>query len=415
MGWIETRNRADRDGKVHTLYRARHRVKGRVKSSEDFDKKGDAADWLKTIEGDKVKGAYRDPKLGRQTVEAWAEGWYKSTVDHRPSTRARNRSIIDAHVVPHWGTWKLSEVEQLDVQAWVGELTAAGLAPSSVRRVYATFSKLMRSAVTAGRISSSPCVEVRIPRSETEEMRFVTRPEIAKLAGATDQRFRALILLAGYCGPRFGELAGLRWGRIDFLRRTMLIVENVVDVGGHLVAGQPKTRNGRRTVTIPEPVFAELLDHLERNGPKRLAGESQDDYRQRIAGARVFTAPDGGDLSLNNWRRRFFATAVEGSGVGPLRVHDLRHTAVALWIDEGANILEVCRRAGHGSSTFTLDRYGHLFQDKDEALASRLAASYVAPAEVPAAVIEQLSATGRNTKRAPRRAPGEIAAVGRTA
>jgi hypothetical protein len=45
----------------------------------------------------------------------------------------------------------------------------------------------------------------------------------------------------------------------------------------------------------------------------------------------------------------------------PLRPHDLRHTAVAFWIATGANPLEVSRRAGHSSTSLTLDRYGHLF------------------------------------------------------
>ena len=43
--------------------------------------------------------------------------------------------------------------------------------------------------------------------------------------------------------------------------------------------------------------------------------------------------------------------------------------AVALWIRAGENVLEVKRRAGHTRSTFTLDRYGHLFPDADDGLA----------------------------------------------
>jgi len=45
----------------------------------------------------------------------------------------------------------------------------------------------------------------------------------------------------------------------------------------------------------------------------------------------VFTAPDGGPVRLASWRSRFFKRAVEAADVAPLRVHDLRHTAVSLW------------------------------------------------------------------------------------
>ena len=44
-----------------------------------------------------------------------------------------------------------------------------------------------------------------------------------------------------------------------------------------------------------------------------------------------------------------------------LRIHDLRHTAVALWIAAGASPKEVAARAGHTSVSFVLDRYGHYF------------------------------------------------------
>jgi integrase len=56
---------------------------------------------------------------------------------------------------------------------------------------------------------------------------------------------------------------------------------------------------------------------------------------------------------------------------GP-RIHDLRHTAVALWIAAGASPKEVAQRAGHTSVSFVLDRYGHLFPEADTALRARL-------------------------------------------
>ena len=70
-------------------------------------------------------------------------------------------------------------------------------------------------------------------------------------------------------------------------------------------------------------------------------------------------------------------------GLG-LRIHDLRHMAVALWIAAGAGPKEVATRAGHTSVSFTLDRYGHLYPEADTALRDRLDALYVAgrPAEL---------------------------------
>jgi integrase len=86
------------------------------------------------------------------------------------------------------------------------------------------------------------------------------------------------------------------------------------------------------------------------------------------ADAYVFTAEKGGVLRTSNFRIKVWLPAVRAAGLAPLRPHDLRHTAVALWIAAGANPKEVSVRAGHTSVSFTLDRYGHLFPGHDTEL-----------------------------------------------
>jgi hypothetical protein len=71
-------------------------------------------------------------------------------------------------------------------------------------------------------------------------------------------------------------------------------------------------------------------------------------------------------VQLNVWRRRFWAPAVRAPGLAHLRPHDLRHTAVALWITAGANPKEAPTRTGRTSVSFTLDRYGHLFLSSEQ-------------------------------------------------
>jgi hypothetical protein len=94
------------------------------------------------------------------------------------------------------------------------------------------------------------------------------------------------------------------------------------------------------------------------------------------------------------------------AGLDGLRIHDLRHTAVALWIAAGANPKEVAAQAGHTSVSFTLDRYGHLYPDSYATLRDRLDALHSSAQERDAEVIE-LSSTlmrpqqGPNVKGAP--------------
>jgi integrase len=104
-------------------------------------------------------------------------------------------------------------------------------------------------------------------------------------------------------------------------------------------------------------VVEALAEHLARPG-------SADDL--------VFVGPQGGTLRLATFRHRIWQPATRAAGLEGLRIHDLRHTAVALWIAAGANPKEIAARAGRTSVNFTLDRYGHLYPDADQALRDRL-------------------------------------------
>jgi len=55
-----------------------------------------------------------------------------------------------------------------------------------------------------------------------------------------------------------------------------------------------------------------------------------------------------------------------------LRVHDLRHTAVAILISQGVHPEAIKRFLGHSSIMVTMDIYGHLFPSDQEALADAL-------------------------------------------
>jgi integrase len=72
------------------------------------------------------------------------------------------------------------------------------------------------------------------------------------LAAATDERYRALVLLAVFGSLRWGELAALRRSDIDFQARTVRVSRQLSEQrGGGFAFGPPKSDAGRRTVAIP--------------------------------------------------------------------------------------------------------------------------------------------------------------------
>ncbi len=319
-----------------------------------FAFKADANVYLSSVETEVRRGLWIDPLGATVLFSDWAEQWRATTVDLRPSNRVRDLGYLQRYLLPQFGSMALGDIRYMTVRTWISELSTNGLAPSTVTKAGQLMSKIMRSAVQAGLVTSSPCEGVKMPRIKRIEMRFLTTSEVDRLAEAMDPRYRAVVLLAAYGGLRAGELFGLRAKRVDVLRRQVAIAETVVDVEGHLHFGPPKTRAGHRTVPLPRVASEPLGQHLT------TFARTPEDL--------VFTAPEGGPVSLNVWRRRFWVPATKAAGLGHLRPHDLRHTAVALWIAAGAHPKEVAVRAGHTSVSFTLDRYGHLFPGSEEVL-----------------------------------------------
>jgi integrase len=213
--------------------------------------------------------------------------------------------------------------------------------------------------VDAGLIAQSPCRRIALPRVEREERRFLTPTEIGALAEAIDPRYRAMVIFDAYCGLRLGELAGIRRSRVDLLHGQVRVTEIAVEVKGELLFGPPKTRAGYRKVPLPRFVADEMAAHL-------------DTYGDPDPEALVFVGADGGALRANGWRARHWRPAIKAAGLEPLRPHDLRHTAVSLWVAAGASPKQIAGWAGHTSVSVVLDRYGHLFPGHEGAVLDRL-------------------------------------------
>jgi len=227
----------------------------------------DAQRFLTEVENSKLRGTWTDPALGRVLFREWLAEWWSTTTNLRPSTRARDEMLLRRYALPRFGNQPLAAIRQREVRAWVADLAATDLAPSTVRKTYHLLGKVLAAAVDAGMIAQSPCQRVPLPKIEREEMRFLTPPEIARLADAIRPSYRALVLVGAYGGLRIGELAGLRRSRVDLLRGTVEVAEIVTEVGGRLRVGPPKTRASRRTVGLPRAVVEELAAHLATPAP----------------------------------------------------------------------------------------------------------------------------------------------------
>lgn len=353
-------------------YKARYRDHMGRSRSRTFALKKAASDFLKTVEADVLRGSYVDPRLGRIRFSEWSTHWLETKVNLRQGTRARYDRILKRSLVPAFGTMRLATIGPLDVRKWLA--ASAKHEPSSaVRRNYVVLRMVMKAAVDNELIVKTPCV-AELPRATHAEMRFLTVAEVDELAGAIREHFKVLVYVLAYCGLRWGEAVGLKRKYIDTSRRTIRVEEQLTEVDNEFLFDQPlKTPAARRTVRIPAFLATLLEDHFA----------YVEAVRQKLGlpplgrNDLVFTNTRGLPLHRSSFRLNHWLPAIKRAGLQRLRVHDLRHTAVAFAINlSDAHPKAVQVRFGHSSIQVTYDRYGHLFPQMDEAIADDLDAAY---------------------------------------
>jgi integrase len=276
----------------------------------------------------------------------------------RPRTVELYQYLIDDHLVPTFGSQPLVAIKSDEVVAWFQTLRTKrpGVAP----KAYRLFAQLMRSAVEDGELKASPVAIKGAAHEPVGELTIPTRAEAMALAEAVPESYKTMVLLAAWCGLRFGELAALRREDIDLAANTVRVSETVTELlgeGAPMTTGAPKTEAGRRTVAVPPNIMPAITSHLEAvTDPTAL----------------LFPAPHGGYLSRVHFRQRVWLPALAATGLS-FRFHDLRHCALTLAAEAGATIAELMARGGH-STPATAMRYQHASAERDQALAERMAA-----------------------------------------
>lgn len=344
-----------RDGKVS--WRVRYRDPQGKQRNKSFPRKVEASAFAATVETSKLTSNYINPNAGKITVKDLTTLWLDTKVALKPSTRERYAGILRSHVLPRWGTVKLSDVAHSDVQAWVATLTQQ-MEPATVRKTFRVLSLVLAYAVKSERLARNPAAGVELPAIPDPDPVFLTHEQVHQLAAACGP-YRLLVLFLAYTGLRWGEMAALRVGRLDLMRRRVYVKESVTLVNGKQVWGSPKTHEDRQ-VPIPRFLVDQLATHV--------AGKAQDDLV--FSGGRK-----GGALRSLVVRRAALDNAAAELGLTGFHPHAFRHTAASLAIAAGADIKVVQQMLGHKSATMTLDLYGHLLPDRLDEVADRLDAA----------------------------------------
>jgi integrase len=159
------------------------------------------------------------------------------------------------------------------------------------------------------------------------------------------------VLLRGF---RRGEICGLADADVDTARAAVTVNVALVQVGGKLVWGRPKSKAGERVVGLDKGTVEAVRAHRTLRKRERLAaGEAWADS------GRMFTDELGDPLHPDFVSRRFRELAAE-AGLPVIKFHAARHTAATLALEAGVDIKIVSEQLGHSTTRITQDLYQHV-------------------------------------------------------
>lgn len=352
MASVEKRLREGR-----TTWVTRWRDEAGQQRKKSFTRKGDADRFAATVEADKLRGTYVDPRAGKVTFQDYAEQWRAGQV-HRPTTTAHVETMLRRHAYPVLGDRALASIRPSEVQAWVKRMSTdsddrKALSPATVGVVHGIAAAVLKAAVRDRLLTGSPCEGIKLPKREPRKVVPLSTEAVRALVETVPDRYAALVILAAGTGLRQGEAFGLTLDRVDFLRRTLTVDRQLVLVPGRApFHAPPKTSASYRTVPLPQVVAEALAEHL-RAFPVE-------------PGALLFTTPNGEPLRRTGFSANVWRPAAKRAGLEGVVFHELRHYYASLLIRHAESVKVVQARLGHATAAETLDTYSHLWPDSED-------------------------------------------------
>lgn len=307
------------------------------------------------------------------TVGEWLTVWLEqiAAAKVRPNTLRGYRTYVERYLIPLLGKHRIDRLTPEHVeQAWKQLLTTGRpevgksgrpvqpLSSTSAHQAHRILARSLKVAQQRGYVQRNVATMVDAPAIDNPEMKPLTKVEAKRvLTAAEGTRMQARWSIALSLGLRQGEALGLTWHNVDLENGTVVVRQALSRQKGEgLVLGPVKSKAGRRMLSIPKPLLAELKAHRIAQNAERLAAGTwwaEGDY--------VFTTPEGKPIDPRaDWGawRDLLATAK----VDPVRLHDARHTAATFLLAKGIPARVAMGFLGHSQRSMT-DKYQHVLDE----------------------------------------------------
>lgn len=333
-----------RKSKNGLKYREMIRMNGKVIKSPFFKRKTDAHKWKskKLIERDLIRIHGEQAQESDVYFCEYANNWLEVTIKNQRSIGTYDvyKRVLDKYLMAFFKSKKLKEITLNDSDKLISELLKRGNSASRINMIIGVLKSIVISAHKNGAIFKNSLVNLKDLKTDTVEHSFLSKEDVSKIL-SFDSHYKTLYMTALFTGMRRGELAGLKWDRVDFFNNQILITR-IRDRYGL----RETTKSNKKRYIPLHPELSRLL--------KELHVKSKSEY--------VFLEKDGEPLKVQHLYRKFKNDQLNAGIKKVVRFHDLRHTFASHFMMNGGNVFELQQILGHSDIQMTM-RYSHLSPD----------------------------------------------------
>jgi integrase len=291
-----------------------------------------------------------------QTLSDFLDAWLDARHDN-VSYKTIKSYQRHAELAKHFmGTIRLDSLRPAHIVQFHADLRDSGLSRSSVRLAHIVLHTALEYAVNLDLISRNPLDAVKAPRPQYKEMNTLSLEQAFALFESTEGKvLHALWVTLATTGLRINEALALKWDDIDLETRTLTVQRGLQRQNGKgLVFTSLKSPSSRRSVTLTTLAVDALTKHRTRQKAQRLlVGPLWRDMGMVFASA--VGMPRSSDAVL-----RLFRDELRRAELPKIRLHDLRHTAATLQLQQGTHPRVVQEMLGHSNIALTLGTYSHV-------------------------------------------------------
>ncbi|WP_434295804.1 tyrosine-type recombinase/integrase [Clostridium botulinum] len=303
------------------------------------------------------------------SVSDYFDYWHKEYViiNCKYNTQLYYRQIIDKHIKPALGVYKLKSLTPSVLQKFLNKKYLNGFAKNSVSNFYGVLSGALKMAVYPYQlIKENPMNYVNMPKynnvkNDKNDLKVITLEQFNKIINRFPKgsSFHVPLYIGFNTGLRAAEVCGLTWNCINFDDRTITVEKILLKKGREWIFGTPKTKSSNRTILIGKTLYNILKSH------KKWQIENKLKYGKYYTHSNFICTKENGQLVTPD-SLKYLSRVVNYELNISFSFHSLRHTHATMLLESGANIKDIQKRLGHSKLSTTMDTYSHVTKNLSE-------------------------------------------------